>query len=201
MKKKIKVKTSRVEVKTYNKDSIEDLIEIYINWEEGRRIAKKNDGRCPNIPEIITEGLVAYLIPETSRKIKVLSKGSEKTSWDCIDEKNDLTIQVKATSSTGPTSFGPKSEANKLLLVDFYNDNNINGSFKIYDASDIDIDNLNVNKRETVKNQKDAGKRPRLSLLKVVDKANLTPIIEGNIKDIKNLKKKFATLSLEDDEE
>lgn len=196
MKKTIKVKDSSVQVKTYAEDSVQDLKEIYTNWEEARAIAEKNDGRSPNIPETLTEGLVGYLMPQTCRKIKVKSRGKEKVSWDCFDEKNNLTIQVKATSSSGPTSFGPRSESDKLILVDFFNDGNVDGSFKIYDASDIDIDNLNVNKTETVKDQKNDGKRPRLSLLKVVEEARLEPVLNGNIKDIRNLKTKFDKLPL-----
>lgn len=194
MRKIIKVKDSMVEVKMYNKDSIRDLKEIYMNWEDSRRIAEKNDGRSPNIPETLTEGLVAYLMPETFRKLEVKSRGKDKVSWDCFNEKEKLTIQVKATSSTGPTSFGPRSEYDQLILVDFYNDGNVDGSFKIYDASDIDVDNLMVNKNETVKDQKNDGKRPRLSLLKVVEEVELEPIFEGHIKNADDLKKQFGTL-------
>jgi Bsp6I restriction endonuclease. len=92
----------------------------------------------------------------------------EHSSFDCLDVNTGLSYQIKAVSTItadeigGPTSFGPRSEFDKLLLVHVICEEN---RMLFFDCTE-QLDNIMVNKKETFKDQCLAGKRPRFSLLK-----------------------------------
>ena len=89
------------------------------------------------------------------------------TSFDCYSEYNNSRIQVKACSVIPDlTSFGPRSVYDELYFMDFYRNGDFDGSVDIYKIPKELIDNTIVNASlgETVKMQRDQGRRPRLSL-------------------------------------
>ena len=194
MKRKIEVERVKLTIKEYEVDSYKDLKELYESWQQQRILMKKHDGRMPNIPEAMTEGLIAYVTDGGVRKIKAITPKGIKASYDCYNLNKKNRIQVKASSSAGPTSFGPKTEWDELYLVDFYNNGNVDGNFKIYDATKVDIDSIMVNTDETIGDQKKAGRRPRVSMFNIIEQENLKPVLKGNITNIADMKKKFGVL-------
>ena len=97
------------------------------------------------------------------------------SSADCYDKKNKKTVQVKA-SSTGKngkcndlTSFGPKSEFDKLYFLDFYRKGKRDGKFDVYDIPIGFLYKTKVKKNMTLEQRaKKEGKRPRLSIMNKV---------------------------------
>lgn len=138
--------------------------------------------RNVNIPDALTESIFCYEM-NCGKLISV--QGNENkysTSFDCYDFINEKRIQVKASSSTGPTSFGPRSEYDELYFVDFNSNGIIDGSYKIYKIKNEDIDNCKVNKNETVKDQQNLQRRPRFDIRsKIIIPNNIKPIKSGNL--------------------
>ena len=61
------------------------------------------------------------------------------------------------------TSFGPRSEYDKLYFLDF---SKLDGSFMVYEINPDDIYNFKVNKNQTFAQQQEEGKRPRFGIVK-----------------------------------
>jgi hypothetical protein len=79
----------------------------------------------------------------------------KSSSFDCIDPNDGKTYQIKAVSTMskkeygGPTSFGPHSEYDVLILVHIVVDED-RAYFYIFDEN---INNIMVNKTETFADQ------------------------------------------------
>lgn len=70
------------------------------------------------------------------------------------------------------TSFGPRSKFDRLIFADFYN-KNYDGTFILYDISVDTIENAFVNISETVQQQANQKRRPRLSLKEIVEREKI----------------------------
>jgi hypothetical protein len=111
---------------------------------------------------------------------KLVSEAGPSASWDCYDLTNKKRIQVKATSSKAdaPSSFGPRSEQDKLYFLDFYQAGKVNGKFDVYDIPLTKLYGVMVNetKKQTLEKQKSMGLRPRVSIhKKLIKKYGLKP--------------------------
>ena len=97
--------------------------------------------------------------------------------------KNNQRIQIKCSSSDGPTQFGPRSVQDVYYFVDFFSEKKINGKYKIYKITNEQIRNSKVNKNETVlQKAQRTGQRPRFSIRsKIVIPLNLKPVFEGDL--------------------
>jgi hypothetical protein len=81
------------------------------------------------------------------------------------------------------TSFGPKSEWDKIYFMDFYVNGFWDGKFDIYLIENYDIYNHKVNANQTLKDQQKEGRRPRFSIYKdIISIKDLKPIKKGNLK-------------------
>ena len=60
--------------------------------------------------------------------LSVKSGTNYSSSYDAYDLKNNKRIQVKCSTSTGPSSFGPKSVWDDIYFLDMWNNGNINGN-------------------------------------------------------------------------
>ena len=139
--------------------------------------------RGVNFPEGLSEP-IACMDLNLTKLVSV--KGSKySTSFDCFDKLNNLRIQVKCSSSDGPTQFGPKSVQDIYYFVDFFSEKKIDGKYKIYKISNEQIQSVKVNKKETMQQKADtSGQRPRFSIRsKIVLPLKLEPIFEGNLLD------------------
>jgi hypothetical protein len=176
----------RIEWKEYNikgekimaKVSIDEkgdqklIKKLYSDWKILNDKLKKIGTRGINLPETISENAFCLFFPDCVRTIG-LKKG--KCSFDAINTKTGSRIQIKATSTGNDlTSFGPRSEWDELLFLDFSAGD---GSFKIFNIKPTWIYNQMVNKTQTLKDQQKQNKRPRFSIIKhIIKKRNLKPI-------------------------
>jgi hypothetical protein len=133
---------------------------IFKLWMEVNENIRSLNGRAINIPEILSEGIYAYLFD-------ALRTNNTAYSYDCVDIISGEGIQVKATSIQDDlTSFGPKSTWDKLIFMDFAPNGYIDGNVDIYHIPDEKLYTIILNKakHETFEDQQLAGKRPRLSI-------------------------------------
>lgn len=157
----------------------EDLVKIrkiYDKWIEICNLLESMSRRKVNFPEGVSEILVAYIYGFVFLNQKSLSVNGEKisTSFDCLDMNTGDKIQVKACSvEDDVTSFGPKSKFDRLIFADFYNTGKYDGTFVVYDISVDTIENTLVNSNETLQQQADQKRRPRLSLKDIIKKEKI----------------------------
>jgi hypothetical protein len=152
--------------------------EIFKLWMEVNKHIRSLNGRAINIPEILSEGIYAYLF-------EAVRTNNTAYSYDCVDIKSGEGIQVKATSIQDDlTSFGPKSTWDKLIFMDFAPNGYIDGNIDIYHIPDEKLYTIVLNKakKETFMDQQLAGKRPRLSIRnQFIIPMGLKPILSVNL--------------------
>lgn len=154
---------------------LQDLKRIYSGWKELSRLTSDLGGRKINVPAVLSEGLYAFLFQAVRKK----SWGGKHGSFDCFHRDTKLRIQVKACSVTPDcTSFGPTSTWDNLVFMNFTNDN---GDFTVHHIPQL-IEDISVNKTQTMKDQAKEKRRPRFSLHKEFVKTGIARLMfEGNI--------------------
>ena len=199
-------KEVRAMLQRFDSDDIKKLLSIFKTW---KVLQKKLDvyGRKSNIPEVVTEGIVAYFLgcpilgkfkggigfkqvnytdaqlALRRKKRKAGRKTKDRpplpsSSFDCYDPIDEKTIQVKSASiNPDLTSFGPESKFQKLYFLDFSSKGKVDGKFVIYD-----MPAGKVKRRLKKELKKKPGTRPRFSLQDTILKG------KGN-------KKKYRILS------
>ena len=152
----------RAMLQRFDSDDLKKLRSIFKTW---KVLQKKLDvyGRKSNIPEVVTEGIVACFLgcpilgkfPDgsglkqvnyTKAQLALRSKNRKagrknkdrptlpSSSFDCYDLDDQKTVQVKSASvDPDLTSFGPRSKFQKLYFLDFSSKGNPDGKFVIYD--------------------------------------------------------------------
>ena len=104
------------------------------------------------------------------------------TSFDAYDTKRAKRIQIKCSASSGPSSFGPKSQYDEIYFVDFKSDGKIDGTYKIYKLENEDIDSVKVNKKQSLVDQQQKDRRPRFEIRSaLVVKKKLKPVFKGKL--------------------
>lgn len=125
----------------------------------------KRKVRRPNFPEVISEHIVYYYLVKNE---------PGEFAWDI--QNGDLTreldgnvhkIEVKCTSSDGPLSFGPTQHWDELFFVDASRFEKC--SFTIYkvNCNKEYFHGLKVNSEQTIGEQSDQMRRPRISFVKL----------------------------------
>lgn len=159
-------------------DNIMDIFkDIHQQYMKYCHELKKLGGRNANIPEILTENLVAYIldlyyINKQSLKVKT------SKSFDLISKDGKL-VQVKATTIiTDCSSFGPRSEYDIIYFVDLARQ----PYFEIYELLPEQISCVRMNANETFQDQQKKGKRPHFSIKeKIIQKHHLEPVVSGSL--------------------
>lgn len=151
------------------------VAEVFVAYKAYNSVLKNSsyDNRNVVLPEGLTETIAALCLG--GKRIK-------KMSGDIMLDDGSIG-EVKGSSSVGPNSFGPNEWFDRLIYVKYDLDN----TFEVYDLNlnRSDIDNIEVKKGQTFKEQAAAGRRPRFSIdKKIVHKENLEPnfrvIFDGN---------------------
>jgi len=117
-----------------------------------------------NIPEGLTEGVVAKDILGVYRYIEVVSNTHGKSKFDCYDSINNKIIEVKGCSIPNDlSSWSPKPYFDVLYFVDF---STRDGKYKIFriDTTSEELKNEKVSATETFQQQIDDSRRPRFSI-------------------------------------
>ncbi|KZX11135.1 Bsp6I family type II restriction endonuclease [Methanobrevibacter curvatus] len=170
-----------VEVQKFEEKDRKIFNNIYENWRTLCEDLGKIRSRIVNIPEGLSEGAFC-LEMDCWRLTANISKAN--SSFDCYSPKKNERIQVKSASKIPDlTSFGPKSEWDKIYFMDFYVNGFWDGKFDIYLIENEDIYNHKVNANQTLRDQQKEGRRPRFNIYKdIISIKDLKPIKRGNIK-------------------
>jgi len=154
---------------------------LWDSWDKLKAGLNNYDSRGPNLSEGLSES--AFCLYSHSLKIMNIQGGCD-SSADTYNLETQEAEQIKATSIKNDlTSFGPTSKWDKLYFLDFYNNGDLNGSFDCYqiDTNLIYTTIVNKSKNESFTDQQKQGRRPRLSLKKIIADNNIAPI-DTNIK-------------------
>lgn len=162
---------------SFSGDDIFQLREIYNLWLKINGLLKGLEGRGINVPDVLSEGVYCYYF-------NAVRTNNTAYSYDAVSIDTGEGIQIKSTSIKNDlTSFGPKSTWDKLVFVDFFPGEFINGDIWVYEiASDINSLILNKEKNETFEMQQQQGRRPRMSIKKdIIFKEGLEPVKKINL--------------------
>jgi hypothetical protein len=169
-----------VHLDIFNKSDLPVFKSLYDKWNSLSSLLVEHGGRRLNMPEIISEGLVCIHLNAG----RLYGGGASfNSSWDCFQIEGDRRIQVKACSvKKDLTSFGPRSVWDDLYFVHFYPNDTYDGSYEIYKIPSELIYSFPVNKNQTFKEQQQADRRPRFSIIDGIIKPNLIkPTFKGKL--------------------
>ncbi len=155
----------RAEVTKFDNGDCIQLKKIYDSWRALCRNLNALNARSVNLPEGLSE--ISFALAMNMWRVTGPITGAN-SSLDCYDpcgEQGSNRIQVKACSVLPDlTSFGPKSQWDRIFFVDFYRTGTWDATFDIYEVDTVDIMQYKVNVNETVEDQKHQGRRPRFSI-------------------------------------
>jgi len=163
---KVRVKLQNGEIvygDKFDKNDFSTLKEIFAEWLEINKKVTSLGGRGLNVPDVFSEALYCIFF-------NAVRTNNTAHSYDCVNIENGAGVQVKSASIANDcTSFGPRSTWNELYFMDFAVNGKIDGIIDVY-RLDFALDDviLNAKKNETFKMQQEQGRRPRLSLKKLI---------------------------------
>jgi hypothetical protein len=153
---------------------------LFDMWKKLKFGLRDYKSREPNFPEGLSE--VAFCLFSGSKRFISL-KGKSSASFDTFNTKTKKAEQIKACSvDSDLTSFGPNSKWDDLYFLDFYNQGKLDGTFNVYKIPSKLIYDMKVNKKQTMKQQQNQGKRPRFSITDKIIKAKKLKPIAQNVK-------------------
>jgi len=183
------MKIKQHKAKVFNQDCILELMDfnksdgkkwkrLFDMWKKLKLGLRDYKSREPNFPEGLSE--VAFCLFSGSKRFISL-KGKSAASFDTFNTETGRAEQIKACSvKSDLTSFGPNSKWDDLYFLDFYNQGKLDGTFNIYKIPSKRVYKMKVNKKQTMKQQQDQGKRPRFSIIdKIIKDKKLKPIVEN----------------------
>lgn len=160
----------------FDKTDLSVITQYYNDWKALNAIGHNYNMRRLNVPELVTEGLASALFG-WARVDSQLIQNSNTSNCDLVDIKTGQFIQLKAISTSeknkiGPTSFGPSSTFDRLIFLIIECDKDV---ATFYDLSKQNYKSWKVNKNETVEDQQNQNRRPRLCLLPIIQQYNIQP--------------------------
>ena len=168
----------------YEKKDNQKFSSLFNAWKNFKEVGDFF-GQRVNLPEGLTEGVVAKDIDNVYRYKKSLKNKNGKSKFDCYNEITKEIIEVKGCSIFPDlTTWSPGPYFDVLYFVDF---SSLDGKYKIFqiDITHKELANAMVNKDETYQDQIDKGRRPRFSLHeKYVTprfKCSGIPVYEGDL--------------------
>lgn len=173
---------NNVPAQTFDRNDIPMIHDIYRSWRNLCTHMTTIQARSINIPEGLSEAVYCFITG--SYRINSVNLPGANSSFDCYSPVNYSRVQVKACSVIPDlTSFGPHSVWDKLIFIDFYANGQWNGAFVVYEIPSNLINNLIMNQTtgETFRDQQAQGRRPRLSLYRLIQVNNIPAIYNGNI--------------------
>jgi len=152
----------------YDDSDDKGFLGLITTWLAYKNAGKKYHQRA-NLPEALTEGLVAKEIENTYRKIKILKtkpKSGVKTKFDCYNDVSNKIVEVKGCSIPNDlTSWSPKPFFDLFYFVDF---STLDGKYKIYEikvsSNSSEFLNIKNKKGKPISKIMKEGKRPRFSV-------------------------------------
>lgn len=167
---KVKIKLRNglvVEGDKFDMGDYKKLKEIFRDWVAINAKLKPLGGRGLNVPDVFSEALFCIFF-------NAIRTNGTAYSYDCVSLDTHAGIQVKSASIPNDcTSFGPTSTWDEIYYVDFYNDGERDGKFKVYDIPITYIINAHVNSNQTITDQSNQARRPRISIKDIILNHNI----------------------------
>lgn len=165
----------------FTKDELTSINNIYFNWKSTCETYQYYGFRRPNLPEPISEGLPSALFGWARTNNMPLE--NIDGSADLVDTINGNAIQIKGISAydekdCGPTSFGPNSKFDRLIVLYVRLDEDKVYFYEFPDAQD--YKEWKVNENQTVADQQSQNKRPRLNLIPILKEKGIQPFFVYN---------------------
>lgn len=141
-----------------------------------------------NIPEDISENIVKFIIRNFGGDIECLWCKSVGMSGDLFSKKDGI-IEVKAFSSNGPSSFGPRKKFNVIYFLDMRSwiQDDVITLWKVNLSNESpQWKTLKMNKKEDNATQSDRGVRPHIAWDKIYPQISehCTKVYEGTFEGI-----------------
>ena len=169
---KVKLKDNTIVIgDEFDMEDYKKFKQIFRKWTDINSDLKQFGGRNLNVPDVFSEALYCIFF-------NAVRTNNTAHSYDCVNIENGAGVQVKSASIANDcTSFGPRSTWNELYFMDFAVNGKIDGIIDVY-RLDFALDDviLNAKKNETFKMQQEQGRRPRLSLKKLIKEKGIKPI-------------------------
>lgn len=164
-------------------DDLKLILIAYYHWKVLNQSLKSFASRTVNFPEAISEALVCYQLGYTWHN-KTKTKNVGDASF------NGKLVEIKATSNfhSDLTSFSPDTKFDILIFARL---NLAEDKLYLYDLNlnFSQFQQLNVNKTQTILQQQQNGRRPRLRIIEnMIIPNQLQPIA---IMDLNNLAKQL----------
>ena len=161
----------------FTESELSIINEEYFNWKETGKKYLRYGFRRPNLPEFISEGLPSALFGWV--RTNGLPLVGIENSADLVDPINGDAIQIKGISTYGksgggPTSFGPNTKFNRLIIMHVRLDKD---KAYFYEMDVQEYKNWKVNDQMSLREQQEQGRRPRLTLLPLIEEEGLTPFV------------------------
>lgn len=171
--KKLNLELVEVDTARFN-----DAIEMYFLWKELDTRIRSAATRGINFPETISEALCCYVLD---------LKWNKGSGGDAVDTVTNRIIEMKATSNwdRDTTSFSPSEQFDDLLFLRL---DKRNDELYIYDTgmNSDKLKEMKVNKTQTLRQQQEAGRRPRFSVINfIIEPNNCQPIAKLNLRTLK----------------
>ena len=168
-------KICKAEMMEFGEEDKEQWKKLWNTWMDLKLGLRSYEVREPNLSEGLSE--IAFCIYTGSKRLLNVTGGCNASADSYHIERMEAE-QIKATSiGKDLTSFGPKTKWDKLYFLDFYRNGELDGSFDCYEIDKELIYSTVVNKgkNETFRDQQNQGRRPRLSLKKIIQDNNIQP--------------------------
>lgn len=152
--------------------------ELFTVWKTLKLGLRDYKSREPTFPEGLSE--VAFCLYSGSKRYVALH-GVGDRSFDTFNLITGRTEQVKASSvEYDLSSFGPRSHWDDLYFLDFFREGLLDGSFDVYMIPTKQIHSVQVNKKQTFRDQQKQGRRPRFSIKReIIISKHLKPLATG----------------------
>lgn len=161
----------------FTKEDLSGINAFYRKWKRDSEECLWYGCRRLNLPEVLTEGLASALLnmPRTNNSLLSNIEGSA----DLVDVETGMEIQIKGVSTKdeedgGPTTFGPQTKFSRLIVVHVCLKED---KAYFYELDANEYKTWPVSKKETIEDQQEDGKRPRVTILPIIKAKGLTPFI------------------------
>ena len=159
----------------FTEAELQPINEMYFAWKKLGEMFQYYGCRRANLPEVISEGLPSALFGWARTNNLPLVR--IENSADLVDVITGDAIQVKGISvygegDGGPTSFGPNTKFDRLIVMHVRLDED---KAYFYEMNVKEYKDWKVNGQMSLREQQDEGRRPRLILLPIIREQKLTP--------------------------
>jgi len=156
-----------------------NVTEALISYMDYTSKLKKLGSRRPNLPEYISENIILIFIEEFE-KIKCIRNTYSKGDLTKYDPQPKL-CEVKAFVSEGPISFGPTEKWDCIYFLDMRLIFKGIVSIYIVDHPETFFYRIQMNARQSFRDQIDEKRRPRITFEKLKKQVGVELLYAGEI--------------------